>query len=260
MTDTPDERFDGELPRALSAPSRRRLLALLRDSDSPRSASDLAQETGLHVTTVRFHLDVLRRAGLVDGTPQPRARIGRPQISYTAPGPSQSAASTGYPALATLLASHLADTEQERSQRAEQAGRVWACELTPGPPPAEVSSDAQAAQRVTGLFAELGFDPELTEERGVREIVLRSCPFRALARARPEVVCSVHLGLLRGSLTQLGAAPTTTELLPFVEPELCLVRLGDSSDNGTFGPVAERGRPDRVTAAHVSAASARSRA
>lgn len=137
---------------------------------------------------------------------------------------SPPAASTSYPALAGLLASHLADTEPERAQRAEQAGMTWASELTPTSPPAELSSDEQAARRVTGLFAELGFDPELTENEGVRGISLRSCPFRALARARPEVVCSVHLGLLRGSLTQLGAPPTTTELLPFVEPELCLIR------------------------------------
>jgi NAD-dependent dihydropyrimidine dehydrogenase PreA subunit len=41
-----------------------------------------------------------------------------------------------------------------------------------------------------------------------------------VARDHPEVVCAVHLGLLRGSLTRLDtcAAP---RLVPFVEPEPC---------------------------------------
>jgi len=69
---------------ALSAPSRRRLLALLHDSDAPCTASQLAQQAGLHVTTVRFHLDVLRQAGLVESRTQPRASIGRPRIVYSA--------------------------------------------------------------------------------------------------------------------------------------------------------------------------------
>lgn len=75
------------------------------------------------------------------------------------------------------------------------------------------------------MFAELGFDPELAGDETDRQIRLRACPFRDAARANPEVVCSVHLGLLRGTLTRLGAPPTTTRLLPFVEPELCLAQL-----------------------------------
>jgi len=78
---------------------------------------------------------------------------------------------------------------------------------------------------VTGVFAELGFDPRLTDSGDGRQNALRACPFRDLARAQPEVVCSVHLGLLRGTLAQLGALPATAQLLPFVEPELCLARL-----------------------------------
>jgi len=49
--------------------------------------------------------------------------------------------------------------------------------------------------------------------------------FRAAARTNPEVVCSVHLGLLRGTLSRLGAPPTAAGLVPFVQPELCLAQL-----------------------------------
>lgn len=210
-----------EAPAALASPQRRRLLELLRTDEAPRDAHQLAAAMGLHVTTVRFHLDVLRRAGLVGSRSQPRAAAGRPRTVYTAVGPPEPG---GYPALTRLLAAHLADTPEARAARAEQAGVSWAVELTAEiDPPPGVDAE-QAAQAVTRIFADMGFDPQLAGDETDRQIRLRACPFRAAARANPEVVCSVHLGLLRGTLTRLGA-PSTARLLPFVEPELCLAQL-----------------------------------
>ncbi len=201
---------------------RRRLLELLRSGEAPRDAHELAAATGLHVTTVRFHLDLLRRAGLVSGRSQPRATVGRPRTVYS---PVSRAAPDGYPTLTRLLAAHLADTPEARAARAERAGMAWAAELmTDANRPSEVGAE-QAARAVTALFAEMGFDPELVNDEASRQMRLRACPFRAAARASPEVVCSVHLGLLRGILSQLGAPPTSTRLLPFVEPELCVAHL-----------------------------------
>lgn len=211
-----------QAPAALASPQRRRLLELLRAGEAPRDAQDLAAATGLHVTTVRFHLDVLSGAGLVASRRQPRATAGRPRTVYTA----VSRADPGsYPALTRLLAAHLADTPETRAARAERAGTAWAAELTAEADPRSGVDAEQAARAVTGMFAELGFEPELAGDETDRQIRLRACPFRAAARANPEVVCSVHLGLLRGTLTRLGAPPTTTRLLPFVEPELCLAQL-----------------------------------
>ena len=48
---------------ALSVPVRARLLDLLEER-GPRDAHQLAADLQLHVTTVRFHLDVLAAAGL----------------------------------------------------------------------------------------------------------------------------------------------------------------------------------------------------
>jgi predicted ArsR family transcriptional regulator len=77
---------------------------------------------------------------------------------------------------------------------------------------------------VTEVFAELGFDPEPAADR--REVLLRGCPFRAVAREHPRVVCAVHLGLLRGLLERLGGATAGADLQPFVEPEMCVARVG----------------------------------
>jgi predicted ArsR family transcriptional regulator len=215
-------RSDGSVQAALTSPPRRRLLELLRSGGTPRDATELAAATGLHVTTVRFHLDVLRRAGLVAARPQSRGTTGRPRTGYTAVSLVESG---GYPTLTRLLAAQLGDTAPARASRAEQAGETWAAELTAHAEPTAAVDRAQAAQAVTGLLAELGFDPELAGDEAERQIRLRACPFRAAARANPEVVCSVHLGLLRGILSRLGAPATTTRLLPFIEPELCLAQL-----------------------------------
>jgi predicted ArsR family transcriptional regulator len=216
----------GEPHAALASPSRTRLLALLRTSDTPQDAHDLARSTGLHVTTVRFHLDVLLQAGLASSRPQPRASAGRPRIVYAAVTRRLTADETGYQGLAMLLAAHLGNTTAERATRAEQAGAAWADQLVPTQPtpPATTNLD-DAGRAVTALFAELGFEPALSHDGDIHEIRLQSCPYRAVARAHPEVVCAAHLGLLAATLSRLSTAPSTARLLPFVTPELCVASL-----------------------------------
>lgn len=207
---------------ALASPPRRRLFEMLRADGAAEDAHRLASAAGLHVSTVRFHLDVLARAGLVTSWSQPRGTAGRPRTVYRAVARAEP---RGYQALTGLLAAALADTPQARTARAEQAGLAWAAELATGTERHPPLGAEAAVRAVTGLFTDLGFDPELVGGEGDRQIRLRDCPFRDAARAHPEVVCAVHLGLLRGTLNELGAPPTTTTLQPFVEPELCLAQL-----------------------------------
>lgn len=223
----PRDAAGADVHAALSSPTRRRLLALLRADDAARDAHDLAQVVGLHLTTVRFHLEVLRRAGLLGRSSSPQAGAGRPRTVYAAVSAARADVSDGYRQLAGLLAAHLSDTAEARSVRAEQAGRDWAGHLLPAVGDTGLTV-GEAAGRVSGLFADLGFEPELTTIGQDRQIALRACPFRAVAREHPEVVCSVHLGLLRGSLAQLGAS-ATSRLMPFVEPELCLAHLAPAA-------------------------------
>jgi predicted ArsR family transcriptional regulator len=205
---------------ALASSTRRRLLELLRADGIPRDAHELARAIGLHLTTVRFHLEVLREAGLVVRRSHPQVGVGRPRTAYA---PVSRGTADSYQGLAGLLAAHLSDTTEGRAARAEQAGLAWAEYLVSAVTGAGRSVD-EAARQVSGLFAEIGFDPELTAIGADWQIALHACPFRAVARAYPEVVCSVHLGLLRGSLTRLGVS-TASRLTPFVESELCVAQL-----------------------------------
>jgi predicted ArsR family transcriptional regulator len=75
---------------------------------------------------------------------------------------------------------------------------------------------ARATQRAgTGLdgvevlmeeLAVLGFDPEsVTDEQGTT-IAFTRCPFQELAEGNPDVICSLHRGLVAGVLEGAGGA------------------------------------------------------
>jgi predicted ArsR family transcriptional regulator len=83
------------------------------------------------------------------------------------------------------------------------------------------ASDDDAKRAVTTLLDEHGFRPEATED-GVH---MRRCPFHDLAESQPEVVCSVHKGLIDGALEELGSDLRVRSLDVFVEPDLCVARL-----------------------------------
>jgi len=207
---------------ALAVVSRRRLLELLQATDEQLDVVALAAAVGLHVTTARFHLDVLERSGLVRRAVERVGRRGRPRQLYSAAVMPE--VSAGYRQLAAVLVGGLTADLEHGPQRAELAGRRWAEEALP---PGEGLSWEEGTRRVDELFDRLGFAPRLVDDGQYRHLELDGCPFRDLARADPRIVCTVHLGLLRGALHQLrlpGAAQGAG-LRPFVGPELCIADI-----------------------------------
>jgi predicted ArsR family transcriptional regulator len=62
-------------------------------------------------------------------------------------------------------------------------------------------------------------------------MLLHACPFHALAIEHPDIVCAVHLGLLKQTLANLSAAVQAAELQPFVTPHLCIAHLATASSS-----------------------------
>ncbi len=202
---------------ALSVASRRRLLETLRSAEQPLDAASLAASIGVHVTTVRFHLDVLEDAGLVQRRPERVGRPGRPRQLYRA-----IPAEDGDRQLAEVLTGALA-AEPDAEDFAERAGRRWAEHEVPAERAGSSTWD-EATERVGQLFDRLGFAPLLVDQPDRRRWELHACPFRALAESHPQVVCTVHLGLMRGALERLHVGQTPS-LQPFVTPELCVAEV-----------------------------------
>lgn len=216
------------LHRALANPLRRRILSTLRARDEPVDVQQLAADLDVHVNTVRAHLATLEEAELVASDPQPRDRPGRPRLAYraTAQATDVEADTPGYRFLAQMLAGYLSSTADDPSGVAQGIGTAWGQHLIDRPAPFEQLDTDEGIGRLVRLLDEFGFAPELEDEDGEHpHIDLRRCPFLDVAREHQDVVCAIHLGLMRGALDELGVTVEATALHPFVEPDRCVTDL-----------------------------------
>jgi predicted ArsR family transcriptional regulator len=210
--------------RALADPSRARILAELAD-DGPLDARDLVQRVGLHVNTVRVHLNALAEAGLAEAETVPSKGRGRPRLVYRATGAVGEEGGRRYRLLAEILTALVASFGSKATAQLEEVGEAWGRYLVNSPSPFDQLSDTEAVEQLVALLAEIGFQPELDKGKRGRRILMRPCPFLELARRHQEVVCPIHLGLIRGALAELGATTSATKLEPFVQPDLCVAHL-----------------------------------
>ena len=201
---------------------RARVLDQLQLSGSSATVAALAAALGLHTNTIREHLDALVERGMVSRELAPPVGRGRPAGSYTATvdGPGSDPRVREYAGLATALAGQLARSSTDPEADSLAAGEAWGRSLAAGIP---VGTPAQARRRVLSLLTDLGFDPEADARAATAR--LRRCPLLHAAREHPDIVCRVHLGIVRGTLAAVGGDPDRAALLPFSEPGACRLHL-----------------------------------
>lgn len=200
-----------------------RVLTALRAEGEPVTLTDLSLVTGLHANTLRDHLDALESTGRVRRRPAAPSGPGRPRTLYE-PTPADRSGRSEYAGLAAALASTIHRTSPDPRRDAAEAGEGWGHELAadrgrPGRP-----GDAGARREVIALLDDLGFATEA--DRRAVDVRLTRCPLLDTARRYPDVVCAVHLGIVRGALEEYGADPSGVELHPFAEPGACSLHLG----------------------------------
>lgn len=226
--------------RARISVARAGILDVLIDQPEPCTVGALSALTRQHPNTIREHLDGLIASRLATRTRAPAHGRGRPAWLYSAtPDLESDQGANDYAGLASALAAQIIRTSQQPGADAIEAGRGWGRDLVrrshvgagegeghPAPNEARAPSAVAARREVVALLDELGFAPSPDARAAV--IKLRRCPLLEAAHEFPEVVCGVHLGIVRGALDELGNDPDRTErtaLQPFSEPGACRLDL-----------------------------------
>lgn len=207
-------------PEEIVPAGQARVLAALRQAAAPLTLAELSEGTGLHVNTLRGHLGALLSRGEVTRTAGPTEGRGRPAWRYAALGPD-SAPAGELAGLAVALAGAVARSSDDPAAQTNLAGREWGARLAEQVGGAAVGS-TDARDATLSVLGRMGFAPQRTDGRTVR---LTRCPLLSAARAEPEIVCGVHLGLVQGLLEALGEPSAGADLLPFVEPGACRLIL-----------------------------------
>lgn len=197
---------------------RRRALAAVRDAgEDGAPVTDIAAATDVHPNMARRHLDRLVVDGLVRVEEHRTGGKGRPSRRYRLTGSGlgtlaapRDQGAEEYLGLASAFAEHLAASEADPRPAAREVGRAWGARLAQG-----------QDEGVVDLLERLGFSPEGRGE----VLALRTCPLLDAARAHPEVVCEVHLGLVHGASAAYGGPREGGDLAPFAESGACLLRL-----------------------------------
>lgn len=198
----------GPLPARADRPREAalRVLRALAAAAEPATIATLTRELGGHPNSVRMHLEHLVEAGFAVEDAAPSSGRGRPPRAYRATIAGQQVAGQddawdGSTALVSAVAEQLA-TASEPVEQARALGVRWGRRLR--------HADADL---LTTLAAQ-GFAPRVAEDG----IELRTCPLLETARQMPEIVCSIHQGLID------ELSPQPLRLAPFARPGACVVR------------------------------------
>lgn len=220
---------------SLDEPIRRRIYDYVRAHALPVSRDEVADALGVPRRTAAFHLDRLAELGLLSVSFARRTGRNGPGAGRTAKLYERSAGEVSvslpprhYDLAGRLLAGALAQAQRSGEpprevldRGAHDFGQALAREHAGrGEQPRQPE---QSGQRDTSVLMTLleahGFEPQIA---GI-DIILRNCPFHALAKQDSELVCGMNLHLLEGVLEGLGQTGVRACLDP--GPSHCCVRM-----------------------------------
>jgi predicted ArsR family transcriptional regulator len=220
----------------LADPVRRHLYEYVAAQSAAVSREQAAAGADVPLHSARFHLDRLVEAGLLDvehrrlsGRSGPGA--GRPAKLYRRSGATVavSVPPRRYDLVGAVLAAAVErslagdDLDAALAEEARAVGRGdGAAASDPGPPEAPVPGESAAeeeSRRCAAVLAGRGFEPSC----GPDGVLLRNCPFDALAQRHTALVCRLNHDYVDGVLEGLQCHALRARLDP--ADDRCCVRL-----------------------------------
>ena len=221
-----------DLLKALGDNTRYAIYLELARSPRPLATADIAEALGLHPNTVRPHLERMRDVGLLQVQSEARGGVGRPQHLYSlAPeAPSLGLEPASFPILARMLL-RLAAASGADPVDATEVGREQ------GRADGERLRARGCLGAVVGQLDAMGFDPALavdddpTTGAAAVTIAFAHCPFRDLAEQRPDLLCSIHRGLIEGVVEVAGEGEQIVGFGSLVDRSPCQVEIRVPGDD-----------------------------
>lgn len=232
---------DGEVPRrtsdfrGLADASRVRVLGAVQASPGCGIRA-LADRVGLHVNTVREHLQTLEREGFVYREVLPTGTRGRPPEGFwPVTDPRQNPAA------------------QRRVDQAREQGRAnRRAVLGRGRPRQAPERDRPEQEQLDLLYDHLvdsGLQPTIDGRRQRAWMV--PCPFHRIVADDQHLACQVHAQVMRDLLAQVPGPLRLESLQPYVTERSCLAQLSRVEDSPEPSTVNKPGR-NRTTSEPAS--------
>jgi predicted ArsR family transcriptional regulator len=200
---------------SLADPVRRRLYEFVSGRDDGVGREEAAREVGVPTHTARFHLDKLVQEGLLS------VGAGRPAKVYRR---ADTEVAVSLPEREYDLVGHVFAAAVERSLDGAPLTEALADEARAAGRRDGTAYDGKGGEleRSAGVLSGRGFEPTRVGDG----LVLRNCPFDALAREHTALVCGVNRDYVGGVLDGLGCSQTAARLDP--GPDRCCVRVEES--------------------------------
>lgn len=183
--------------------TREEILRLIESQTEGVNLNWVVQKTGLHENTVRAHLEALHADGYLNRRPAPAKGKGRPAWLWNAVPQVQAP----FAQLASALAGEIAATAKDPASVSIAAGKRWADSIT------RLQQRPTSPDLIQLSLDELGFSPESNPTDG--SLTLHSCPLLGAVAENQQIVCNVHLGMVRGLVESQGQDASDVQLNPF---------------------------------------------
>jgi predicted ArsR family transcriptional regulator len=207
------------ITNAFGDPTRRGIYLFAREHAQGVTASQVAEQFGLHPNVARHHLDRLAAGGYLEVAVERAegAGAGRPSKRYR----SVANVSIDVPVrsddlVLSLLGKALALLPQDQAEAmAEQVGQEYGQAMAAGLSGPDVATGQRslrsAMQAVADALTAHGFAAHADQRNNQLRIVNHHCPFGDVAIEHP-VICAVDRGMVKGMLGALcGDTDVSTE-------------------------------------------------